>query len=556
MSFNIKDHVIDHAKSVIDGLTNKDEELIHFNTSADRTYFIEQGYDTQEKIDKIMVTIQNSLLAKTLLVSEKNGVYLNKKGEKKQKYRVRKITFINMLSVYHDRHFDGSKSVNPHFHFLFNSKVRMGKNFMYLRQVLEMEAYKYDIKFNFMEEKQETGLSSLKLKYLERMSWLFHQGNEGKIYDFIHNNIDALQRNLDSLMIHYEHTANLSFFIKILLIINQRLDELNLDYIYRNINLKESIFFFLTSMQKDQIELLKLGATINISLDDVFGRELLKYAYGFNTEVMDILIDQFEIRSIEKEQLLIDEKIPSKNVEKMNLVTFRDLVIMDIRNSIAVAKNEKEFRSILREMEYFKVTIKTSKVRDGRREKIGLDIITKKKTYMFISFLQLRVSWPKIGMIFSHNTKRTKQIKKLETNLNRYEKKSNKIKTDFEKFEYRVPKFLEFFYKEKVYDIKIEKFDDYHLERSNMYNITSLINNDNSIVITENRITLKKSSGEGQAIQDMLKLAEMKGWDLNSLDVSGKEKLVEKVRVNILLRAKREILEEKDRIISVVKRGF
>lgn len=557
MSFDIKNHIIDHAFYVVNNLKH-DVDLIHFNTSADLAYFIVNGYVTQDKIDHVMRTVLDNLLKKVVSVREKNGTYLNKKGLKQQKYRIREILFSHLLSVYHNRHFDASKSVNPHFHFLFHSKLRMGKNFMYLRQALEEEANRYGIKFNFMEDKQETGLSLLKLKYLKRMSWLFHQGDEKKINDFIHSDADGLKRNLDSLMTHYEHTNNLSFFMKTLLIVNQRLDELNLDYIYRNVNLREKILFFLSPCQLEKLENLKQDRTISINTDNVFDREILKYAYGFQTEVMDIIVDKFDIQDIEKDQLIIEETIITNSIEKKNNIGFRDLVIMDIRNALSVAKNYREFRSLLTDMEYKKIVFKTSQIKLEKRENIGLNIRTKKNTNIFIPFHQLRVSWKKMKMIFHHNTNKNKKGKKLVTNLDRYEKTSNKINTELVKFEYKVPKLLELVYKEKINDIKIENFDNYHVERSDMYNITTLMNNDNSIVVTESRIILKKSSDDNKSINDILKIVELKGWDMNHIILAGKNSLVEKTNLQIVQQMKKSenifsIMDENDWVSPIVK---
>jgi len=170
MSFDIYGHILDHINYSIDNLAKKDKKLVHFNTSIDLSYFIFNGYDTQKSIDVIMKTILIEVSKKTLSVNEKNGIYINKLGIKKQKFRIRKITFDNILMAYHSRHYDFSKSVHPHFHFLLNEDSRVGKHFIYLKKALEEQAKIYNIKFNFMEEKQITGLTQSQQKALESMS--------------------------------------------------------------------------------------------------------------------------------------------------------------------------------------------------------------------------------------------------------------------------------------------------------------------------------------------------------------------------------------------------
>ncbi len=558
MPFDILKHVLDHLYKIINNLNYRGGKLVHFNTSAEISYFILAGFVTQSEINKIMVKIMNEIVNKEIYVFEKNGIYINKYGIEKQKYRTRKIGFKDLMLVYHNKHFDASKRVNPHFHVLGDKTSRMGKNFMYLRQALEQEASKYNIKFNFMEEGKDTGLSSVKLKNLKSMNWLFHEGDLSKIHHFITKMKNAFNRNMDSLVTHYEHTCNLSFFLKTLLIINQRLDELNLDYTYCDINLKENIFFFLLPSDIERIELLKEGCTIKINIDNVFDRELLKFAYGFETEVMDIIVNKFDIKTIEKEQLDTEEKIISNDVVKKEFIGFRDLVVMDIRNAIAIAKNEEELKSILDDMKYEKIAIKTSKTKAGKRKKIGLNIVTEKKTKMFIPFFQLRLSWSKMVMIFSHNTKKKKKKKKPKTNLDKYEKKSKKIDLELIKFEYSVPKLLKLYCKKDSNNIKIETFDDYQLDRSDLYNITTLTNSHNTIVVTENRITLKKSSDDEKIIQDMLMLAEIKGWDLSHLELSGEDGFVEKTKLQILQKSNKstdaaKVLEKKGKDMPVIK---
>ena len=528
MLFDIEEHVKDHFYGMINNLDHK--VSLHFNTSADIAYFILAGFVTQNAVNEIMNKIINNISEKVIYAYEKNGIDINKGGQEKQKFRTRKIVFDNILLAYHDKHFDASKSVSPHIHVLGHKTSRLGINFMYLKQAIEEEADKYNVKFNFMEQRKETGLGSYKLKNLKSMNWLFQKGNLSEIHNFITNNESAFNRNMDSLLTHYRHTYNLSFFLKTLLIVNQRLDELNLDYMYCNTNLKENIFFFLLPSDIERVELLKEGNTIKINIDNVFDREILKYAYGFETEVMGIVADKFNIRTIHKEQLDIEEKIISNDVVKNDFIGFRDLVIMDIRNAISIAKNEKELKSIIVDMKYEKIFIRTSKLETGKRKKIGFNIVTEKKTKMFIPFSQLRISWLKIVMLFSHNKKKNKKNTKLKSNLDKYEKKNKKIDMELIKFKYKVPKLLELYCPDYSDHIKIEKFSDYDIQRSEMYEITTMKNQHSTIVVTNNRIILKKTSGGKRIIQDIKDIAKLIGWEMNDITVMGNDEFVEKIK--------------------------
>ena len=112
MKYNIYAHILDHAHFSSDTLSNRNKKLIHFNTSVDATYFIMNGYKSQDAIDKIMVEILKNVLKKTIKIKEKNGTYTKKDGTKIQKYRIRTINFDEILAAYHNRHFNSSKSVS------------------------------------------------------------------------------------------------------------------------------------------------------------------------------------------------------------------------------------------------------------------------------------------------------------------------------------------------------------------------------------------------------------------------------------------------------------
>lgn len=220
MAFDINIHIKDHAKLIIDNLiVEKNEtEFVHFTCSIDTALLIEQGFDTQEKIDTLFENMLHNIIDKKLTVKEKSYKYTNRHNVTSQKYRNRMIKFDTLLSAYHNQHFDVSKSVNPHLHFLGNKKVRLGKNFMYLKQVLKDEAEQYGLKFHFSDKSRETGLTKPQERSIKTMSWIFNQGNKQKIKTYL-NEEDKLGKVLDLLSTHYMHSQNISYFIKVMSII-------------------------------------------------------------------------------------------------------------------------------------------------------------------------------------------------------------------------------------------------------------------------------------------------------------------------------------------------
>ncbi len=386
MKYNIYTHVLDHAQFTLDTLESRNDKFVHFNTSVDTTYFIRNGNSSQTNIDKIMINILKNVLKRKIVVKEKNGTPSKNDGTKVQRYRKRTISFNDILAVYHNRHFNSSKSVMPHFHFLLGKSARVGINFMYLKQALNDEAKKHGIKFNFMEDKQVTGLSKYQMQRVETLSWMMNQGDTKKITHYLsHKN--KLNDTLDLLVTHYKNTQNLSFFVKTLSIVNQRLQEFDITHIYKDTNLKDNIFFFLSEDQLKKLKDLKSGRNVDLDLKKVMDREILKYAHGFKSDVMNILIDTFQVNDISKSQLYYRKNKLNKNkTNKKNKNTFRDLVIKDTRDTLAHAVNEKSWKNLLIEMGYKKVSIKSIKKSTKKREKIGFNLLTKKKTKIFISF--------------------------------------------------------------------------------------------------------------------------------------------------------------------------
>lgn len=546
--YNIKSHVEDHADFIIDHLSDKDEKLIHFNTSVDLSYFIENGKTSKKEIDRTMIKIFKNVLKTTVFAEEKNGTYTKKDGTKVQRDRKRKIKLDNdILGAYHSRHFDGSKSVNPHFHFLIGKKARVGRNFMYLKQALEKEAKKENIKFNFMEQRQVTGLSKKQLYKIESLSWIMQQGNLNKIKKYMANE-SRLRDTLDLLTIHYKNTENISYFIKIQSIVNQRLKELNTDYIYKGINLKNDIYFFLSDLQYQKLKNLSQSKSIKLNLGKVIDREILKYAYGYKSDAMEILIDKFKIKKISHNQLFYGNRTRKKLMADTKEYTFRNLIIKDARRALAYAASEKVWKNILLEMGYTKVSIKSAKKSNGKREKIGLNFVTKKKTKIFISFSDMSLTGSRITSILLHNTKRkrNKHIK-LESYIDDYQTSKIHNNTLFSVYKYRMKVLLQIYSKEQSKQIDLEKLKHlsklYDVQRSDMYRITTLINETTTIVDNTSKITLAKSTVETKKndISDMLDLAEFKGWDLDDLHIEGSEEFKKEIIRQIGIRKRNEI---------------
>ncbi len=78
----------------------------------------------------------------------------------------------------------------------------------------------------------------------------------------------------------------------------------------------------------------------------------------------------------------------------------------------------------------------------------------------------------------------------------------------------------------------------YKIVKSEMYNITTYIDEKQETTIIDygDTISLKKSTRMTQEISDMLDIAQMKGWDLEKMEIRGDEKFIEESKKQIRKR--------------------
>jgi len=536
MAFDIKKHIKDHAELIIDNLVvnENEEDFVHFTCSVDTALLISKGYDTQEKIDNLMREMLTNISKSKYVFTEQNSAYTKKNGEViRRKLRERTIGFDKLLSAFHNRHFDDSKSVNPHFHFLGNKKARLGRNFIYLKKAIEIEAKKFGLKFHFSDTHKETGLTKSQEKSIKTMSWIFNEGQTKKIQTYLQDD-DKLNKCLDLLHTHYLHSENISYFLKIMSIVNQRLNEMDFDYVYKDINLKNAICFSLTEGQENKIKALQNEEEIQVDMSKVFDREILKYAYGFGSDSMSVLVDRFDIPTINKNKLEIDSKNDDNNGEPKSKSNFRNLVLVDIKNAIDNSWDEKSLKEALLDMGYQKASFKTAKNKDKKRIKSGMAIVTPKGMKLTMNWLELGMNWSDIVTILMSNKKKKKKSEELTSNIENYKRKETKKDDNLTLYEYRVKQLLIIYSKEDI-EINIvhnlaKKFE---VARSHMYGITTFTSNDSTIVDYADKVVLKKSSSLKEDVTDMLELAELKGWLLSSLTIRGSRRFKEEAQRQI-----------------------
>lgn len=500
-------YVTDHALYVIDNLNKNSSSLKEFITSIDIAILIEAGFTTQDSIDDIMKKILFELSNTTMKVKEKKNTYLKKNGELTQNFRFRQIEFNKSLMVYHNQHIDGSIPVNPHFHIVSDPKSRMGKNYQYLRQTLENLALLSNIKFHFMMESRETGLSNKQEKVIDTMAMTLQRGTQDEISTYLQD--DKVYTSLELLDIHYANSQNLSYFLKQISILNKCLRDIDLDLEYKNINLKNEIYFDLTQSQYEKIMLLKSDEKIHLDLHKILDREILKSAFGFESIVMNILKEKFEIDEISQDNLTysIPPLTRRKKQKALDNSNFYKSIQLDIRNALSVATSFYRFREMMRKMEYLDIKVKWSNINRHTQKKTGFTLTTKKHSVVDISFEDLGLNWPRIMKIFAYNVKKNKKLKSIESKLKNYKKKKIESEKLVHRYVCQVNELFKIKYgqacKFNLYSKPL--LEGFEIQYSEIYNITTYKSNDIVIVDYPDSLEIKKCNNLSKGIDSIIK---------------------------------------------------
>lgn len=523
-SFDIVQHVMDHAAFVIDGLSNK-EEVKHFNTSVDISYLIQNGYSSLEEIDEVMKKMIQTINEIVLISEEINGSYIKKNGEISV-YRVsRETRFNRMLLAYHNSHADATKIVHPHIHIVHLENARLGLYYSYLKKILRKVAEKYKIKFNFMEMPRNTGLSTFKQKALDTMGWVFNQNIKDEIINYIQDG--RLLKCLVDLEIHYEVSENISYYIKTLNIVNQRLYEMDIDFEYKGANLKESIPLSLLKTHDQLLYTLQVGLEVSLDMQNVIDREILKYFNGFDTEVMKILADVYKLDSVSKKLIKMSKDFgDNKHNEEDTIVTptFHECINKDIFKAVDHAVNLTTFKRNLQRLGYQETSIKyTKSTKKGYPS--GIRMKTPMNSKLDIQFASIGFGWKIMKQTFEQNKKRKNLSMDNVSHLEEYVPKEvpkivSKKKVDFV---YKVMRRLLIFnHSNTNLNYHNALAHEYDVIRSEMYDITSLTNK-NGVVIVDygTHLELKQDRGKREGIDAILEIAKLKGWEASSLQFRG-----------------------------------
>ncbi len=377
MKFDIKAHLQDHAYFFKQyQKINKDD--LHFKFSILDLYFYANNYPIEHKLEEIL----NELLKPTIYtIKMKNGFYIDKNGNKKQKYANRNITIdlkpeIKALAI----HIQGSKGeyTQPHFHFLLKKNARLGLNYSLLKHHISKVLEKHNLKAHFDE------ISDFKYKNLatsiSKFFWQLKKLDNAKFKKYILNNEHVLKKYLDLLYEYAEKSNRLDYFFKTMKELHERLNKLKINFKYKNFNLKTSypIDFILQNQNKENKEVIKLLNEKNYTqkelkkyIDNAILKDAVRYSLNKKNSyiVSEIKKHTTILNNFKSNKTLVNNYLKLLNKDLKTTKTKTQLkeenklkYIKAFKNALKTAKNEKELREILNKKYDFKFKKRKGKV--------------------------------------------------------------------------------------------------------------------------------------------------------------------------------------------------
>lgn len=446
MGWNLKTHILGHAKSVANNLSIKfnenDPKNQHFTFSIDVSQLIiQKKCKSQNQIDEIMTSFMKDLANHEHIFEESKG--RSKSG--KQLRRKIVFNFIDALIAYHNSSSDSinsnNYSVEPHLHILFDKKKKLGICYYQIKKAINVVSIKYGLVFNFQEKVKEYD-TSLRVK-ASNFSWFLKRSNDKDFLSKIENG-DKLVLQIDMFVQHYKNTGNLQYYIKGMKDFQGRLKSLNIDFLYDGKNLKIEFPLYLSNEQKLTLKILYQGNKENIynilnSRSNKIARAYLEYQFGFSSVVIEELIERgfypfkFEIDSNRINYEII-RKNNSKNISYKKTINY--CYKSDISQVLLIAKNKKEIQELMKRLGYINFTYK-QKIICSKRIIVGFTFSNNNNKTIMVYYSSLKISACEIRAKLIENKKILKQSKldNLKSFLNEYISplKKSKSKVEFEK---------------------------------------------------------------------------------------------------------------------------
>jgi hypothetical protein len=534
MSWNLKSHILDHAHSVVNNLSSSFNENNpknqHFTLSIDISQLIiNKNCASQKDIDNIMTNFMNDLVQHQHVFEESKG--RSKTGKQLRRRIV--FNFTNALVAYHNSGSDSTNTSNytvePHLHILFDKKKKLGIGYYQLKEAINKISKKHGLVFNFQEEVEKHN-NSLQ-KSATNFTWFIKKSNN-TTFRQKNNNSTKLVSEIDKFIQHYRNSKNLQYYIKGMKDFQARLRLLNLDFIYKGHNIKDTFPLFLSSSQKETMKILHQGNEDEIYMvlndrSNKIGRAFFEHQFGFKNIIMEELMDRsfcplkFKIDD-NKITLNIDYKKTKdkNNYEKTLSFCYKS----DLTQALQVARDEKELQLLMQQLGYSNFAYKQTTIAK-KRSKVGFSFTNKHNKKVIVYYASMKLSASDIRAKLVENNKHDSQVhnNKPHSFLNAYIPLNTKSKTNLE--------FEEIYHFDTSFDLT-----NWYIKELN--NHVELHSNTTKIIDRKNTISVHKYHNNDlkNNAKLLVDMAIAKGWDVDNLIVTGTEQFRLSISDELLLR--------------------
>ena len=171
MKFDIKAHLQNHSY-YFKQHKEIDKDDLHFNFSYLDLQFFKSGKTPEITLFELLQELKKETKYRV-----KNGYYIDKQGNKKQKYTTRKINLQDAIKIkaIHIEGADGEYTM-PHIHLILDKNARLGKDFSLLKTHIIEVSKRFGLKPNFAEISRENPNSYRNLgKAVKNFSWIIRK---------------------------------------------------------------------------------------------------------------------------------------------------------------------------------------------------------------------------------------------------------------------------------------------------------------------------------------------------------------------------------------------
>ncbi len=368
--FNLEVHLKDHAEyfKQYQQINKKD---LHFNFS-----FLDiQFFNSVQPPEKTMFELLQEL-KKPAEYKQKNGYYIDKNGNKKQKYTNRKIDLSKAIKI-EAIHIKGNEGeyVMPHIHLILSpDTTRLGKDFSLLKEHIKNVSEKFGLTPNFAETPTQTNFAYKNLaKAVKNFSWIIRKMPNS---DFKKYTDTKLKEKLELLWEYSLLTGNLQYYVKTLNFIQKRLNKQRIDFVWKEHNLRNTYPIPITQEDLKVIELINRKEfsqkAIKPYLNNAIMRDFIRYSY-FKDKNKALIINSInkqtdlfknlrpnkkflnnylKLFNNNKDNVSIQmPKIDVKDVKK-EMESIKEILKEDLLKVVKTCKNEKELRLAMQKLGY------------------------------------------------------------------------------------------------------------------------------------------------------------------------------------------------------------